>query len=107
MLKQAYGNAETEKRLASELPPGQAVDRLTRRRPITTISDDHLPHHDREALAALRSGFGAWDIQFRPGGLPVFTAERKSGDGRSIRYLVAHSPAELAAKLETAGTVAP
>ncbi len=34
-------------------------------------------------------------------------AEHRSQDGRSIRVLVAHSLAELAAKLETAGTVEP
>jgi hypothetical protein len=37
----------------------------------------------------------------------VLTAEHKSGDGRHIRFLVAHSAAELAVKLETAGTVEP
>ncbi len=50
---------------------------------------------------------GAWEIQCSPGGLPVVTAEHRSGDGRSIRYLVAHDIAGLAAKLETAGTVEP
>jgi hypothetical protein len=48
-----------------------------------------------------------WEIAARPAGLPVWTAERSSVDGHSIRYIVARSAAELAAKLETAETVEP
>ena len=50
---------------------------------------------------------GEWEIIAHATDLPVWTAEHRSGDGRSIRYIVAHSPAELAAKLESAGTVEP
>ena len=35
------------------------------------------------------------------------SAEHRSADGRAVRYLVAHSVAELAGKLETGGTVEP
>jgi len=48
----------------------------------------------------------AWEITEHES-LPVLVAEHRSQDGRSIRVLVAHSLAELAAKLETAGTVEP
>jgi hypothetical protein len=37
----------------------------------------------------------------------VWPAVRKSADGRHIRVLIAPTPSELAAKLETAGTVEP
>jgi hypothetical protein len=39
--------------------------------------------------------------------LPVWTAEHRSGDGRHIRILVAHSPADLAAKIDLAGNIGP
>jgi hypothetical protein len=70
-----------------------------------------MPHNSPPApvtLADLRRLYGAdWEITERPAGMLVVTAEHRSGDGRSVRYLVAHSVAELAAKLETAGTVEP
>jgi hypothetical protein len=46
-----------------------------------------------------------WDIQLE--GLGVWSAVHKSEDGRHIRCLVARTPAELMAKLETAKTVEP
>lgn len=61
-----------------------------------------LPHDALLAAYAER-----WEIIERPGGLPVWSAERRSGDGRSVRYLVARSPRELAQKLETAEVVEP
>lgn len=58
-------------------------------------------------IDGLRAKYPGWEIIARPAGLPVVTAEHKSGGGRHIRFLVAHSAAELAVKLETAGTVEP
>ncbi|HTS97025.1 MAG TPA: hypothetical protein VMI33_10425 [Streptosporangiaceae bacterium] len=43
---------------------------------------------------------GRWTIVIRPAGLNVWTAEWASEDRRSIRYIVARSAAELAAKLQ-------
>ena len=48
-----------------------------------------------------------WQIAARPAGLPVWTAERSSVDGHSIRYIVARSAAELAEKLRVAEMAAP
>ncbi len=61
----------------------------------------------QQSLRALQRRYGdQWEIVVHAD-LPVYTAEHKSADGRAIRYLVAHSVAELAAKLQTAGTVEP
>jgi hypothetical protein len=60
-----------------------------------------------EAIALLNPYLGRWKIGANPGGLPVWTAEHCSPDGRHIRYIVAHSAEELAAKLESAETVGP
>ncbi len=59
------------------------------------------------ASAVLAPYARRWKIDAYPGGLPVWTAEHRSPDGRHIRYIVAHSPGELAAKLEAAETVEP
>jgi len=59
------------------------------------------------ALALLNPYLGRWKIGANPGGLPAWTAQHCSPDGRHIRYIVAHSPEELAGKLETAETVEP
>jgi hypothetical protein len=48
----------------------------------------------------------SWEI-IEHSGLHIVSAEHRSGDGRHIRYLVAHSAAELAGKLETAELVEP
>jgi hypothetical protein len=48
-----------------------------------------------------------WDIVPHPGGLDVWPAEHQSPGGRHVRYIVALSPGELAAKLETADVVEP
>lgn len=55
----------------------------------------------------LRCRYGdAWAIT-EHAELPVWTAEHRSGDGRRIRILVAHSPADLAAKIDLAGNIGP
>jgi hypothetical protein len=55
----------------------------------------------------LRAAYGdAWEIT-EHGELPVWTAEHRSTDRRHIRVLVAHSPGELVAKIDTAGQVEP
>jgi hypothetical protein len=48
-----------------------------------------------------------WAIEVNPGGLKVWTATHRSGDGRHVRSLVAPSAAELAAKLAVADLVEP
>ncbi len=58
-------------------------------------------------LGELRAAHPAWTIDAHPLGLGLWTAERRSEDGRSIHYVVCHTGAELAAKLETAETVEP
>jgi hypothetical protein len=60
-----------------------------------------------DTRALLNPYLGRWKIGAYPGGLPVWTAEHCSPDGRHIRYIVAHSAEELADKLETAETVEP
>jgi hypothetical protein len=45
---------------------------------------------------------GRWEIESHPSGLDVWTAVRKSTDGRHIRVIVARNAAELTGKLETA-----
>jgi hypothetical protein len=54
----------------------------------------------------LRRRFGdRWQIQLED--LGVWSAVRKSPDGRHIRCIVGRTAAELASKLETAETVEP
>jgi hypothetical protein len=43
-----------------------------------------------------------WAIVARPAGLSIWTAEQTSEDRRSVRYIVAPTAAELAAKLQAA-----
>ena len=71
-------------------------DRPTTPQPAAVSIDDLRLRYGRD-----------WEIQCSPGGLPVWTAEHRSGDGRSIRYLVGHTPAELIGRLETAELVEP
>jgi hypothetical protein len=62
---------------------------------------------ERAALADLLHDHGErWQIEQHPD-LPAWIAVHRSGDGRHIRCLVAHSLEELADKLETAETVEP
>jgi hypothetical protein len=54
----------------------------------------------------LRERYGdRWRIACEAPG--VWSAERRSPDGRSLRYICAETPAELAAKLATAEVVVP
>jgi hypothetical protein len=48
-----------------------------------------------------------WEITEQPAGLDVWTAEHRSPDGRSIRYLVGRTSGELAGKLASAEVVEP
>ena len=68
-----------------------------------TIPDQ--PHDAHPSLAELRRQYPEWEIS-APGHLHVWTAELRTG-GTSVRFLAAHDTAELAARLETATTVAP
>jgi hypothetical protein len=43
--------------------------------------------------------FATWQIDFRPGALDVVAAYWCSPDGRSRRYVVRHSSADLVARL--------
>ena len=58
-------------------------------------------------LDRLRADHPGWEIHAHPLGLGLWSAEHRTPDGRHIRYIVAHSAEELAAKLETAKTVEP
>ncbi len=60
-----------------------------------------------DGLALLLPFTGRWEIAARPAGLDVWTAERASEDRRSIRFIVARSAAELAAKLQAAELAEP
>jgi hypothetical protein len=60
-----------------------------------------------DGLVLLLPFVGRWEIAARPAGLDVWTAERASEDRRSVRYIVACSAAELAAKLQAAETAEP
>ena len=71
-----------------------------------SMPHDHPAGHGR-AFTALVAGYPDWELEAFPGGLPVYSATHRTQDGRHIRVLVAHTPAELAAKLETASVVEP
>jgi hypothetical protein len=78
-----------------------------------SVPDDHQPHHDTTpgtatvTLTSLREQYGSdWEILVHLDST-IVSAEHRSADGRAVRYLVAHSVAELAGKLETASTVEP
>lgn len=81
---------------------------------MSTIPDDHQPHHDTPpagpaavTLGGLREQYGSeWEILVHLDS-SIVSAEHRSADGRAVRYLVAHSVAELAGKLETTSTVEP
>jgi len=67
--------------------------------------DDQQDHGHDAALAALRLGYPQWVIGFDDN-LHVWTAEYREPGG-AVRFLAGHDLAELAARLETATTVAP
>jgi hypothetical protein len=80
---------------------------------VSTIPDRNGAHHDRAqagpaiTLAGLRDRYGSdWEILVHLDSSFV-SAEHRSADGRAVRYLAAHSVAELAGKLETATKVEP
>lgn len=62
-----------------------------------------------QAAAAASAGlelareFAAWEIDFTPGVIGVVTAYWRSPDGRSRRYVVRRSSAELLARLREIG----
>jgi hypothetical protein len=60
---------------------------------------DH-PAQPTEIAALMRDHGGTWQIEHTEE-LNVWTAVRRSPDGRHIRVLVAHDPASLRGKLET------
>lgn len=55
-----------------------------------------------ELLARLQAGHPAWTISAHPLGLGLWTAERRSEDGRSVHYIVCHSGEEMEDKLSRA-----
>jgi hypothetical protein len=60
----------------------------------------HPPAAPAPAEGALLAPYAArWVLAARPAGLHIWTAERRSADGRSIHYVVATSPRELAGRL--------
>jgi hypothetical protein len=61
--------------------------------------NDH-PAQPAEIAALMRDHGGTWQIEHDTG-MDVWTAVRKSADGRHIRVLIAHDPASLRGKLET------
>jgi hypothetical protein len=56
------------------------------------------PTADDQQSSLLEPYASRWQLAVRPAGLAVWTAERRERGG-SIRYVVATSPRELAAKL--------
>jgi hypothetical protein len=54
---------------------------------------------DLGPVVALVREFPGWEISLRPAGLAVCGAYWCSGDGRSRRYIVARTPAELLAAI--------
>jgi hypothetical protein len=67
------------------------------------------PARAAEAASAgreLAREFAAWEIDFRPCATGVVTAYWQSGDGRSRRYVVRRSSADLLARLREIGSPA-
>jgi hypothetical protein len=67
------------------------------------------PAYPAQAAAAASAGreFAAWQIHFGPGALDIVAAYWCSADGRSRRYVVRHSSAELLARLREIGPFEP
>lgn len=55
--------------------------------------------HPLSRAGALAREFPDWQIDMRPAGLAICAAYWRSADGRSRRYVVAHSVGELLARL--------
>jgi hypothetical protein len=61
--------------------------------------------HPRSRPGALARDFPDWQLDIHPAGVDICTAYWRSQDGRSRRYVVARSSAELFARLRTIGPV--
>jgi len=61
--------------------------------------------HPRSRHETLARDFPAWQIDIHPAGVGICTAYWCSPDGRSRRYVVARSSAELFARLRAIGPV--
>jgi hypothetical protein len=61
--------------------------------------------HPRSRAEALARDFPDWQIDIHPAGVGICTAYWCSPDGRSRRYVVARSSAELFARLRAVGPV--
>ena len=65
---------------------------------------DPTPAPDSTISGQLQQAYGdRWDIAFQPD-LRVWSAERRSPDGRQRRFMAEHTPAVLADKLAVAET---
>jgi hypothetical protein len=53
-------------------------------------------------LDEIRAAHPGWTVAVHPLGLGLWTAEHRSDDGRSVHYIVCHTGAELAEKLDAA-----
>jgi hypothetical protein len=62
-------------------------------------------HPAQAATAELAREFAAWQIDLIPGSRPTVAAYWRSPDGRSRRYIVRRSTAELLAQLRAIGPV--
>jgi hypothetical protein len=70
----------------------------------TATTGSQAPAPDTDSIAVLRQQFGKrWTIAYEPD-RSVWSAEQRSADGHSLRYICQHSPASLAAKLLAAET---
>jgi hypothetical protein len=54
-------------------------------------------------LERLKAEYPGWHLEAHPLGLGLWTAERRSDDGRSIHYVVCHNGPELAERLSRIG----
>jgi hypothetical protein len=70
-----------------------------------TTSAHPPPIASASAENELAREFAEWQIVFRPSALSVVTAFWRSADGRSRRYVVCRSGAELLARLRETGPV--
>jgi long-subunit fatty acid transport protein len=71
-----------------------------------TTAGSHAPAPDTASIADLSQFDERWTIEYETE-RSVWSAEQRSADGHSFRYIVERSPASLAAKLLTAETAAP
>jgi len=57
------------------------------------------PESQADMLDRLRAEHPGWTITANPAGLALWTAERRSADGRSIHYIVCQNREELSERL--------